>query len=71
MVTAYQVDPETGLIKILMTPGEVELTLALVMRGISPPDLRNSEITRLLKGWELVFENTVQGPPGEEKPLTP
>ncbi len=70
MVTAYQVDPKTGLIMIFLSPEEVELTLALVMRGIAPGELRDSEITRLLKGWELVFENTGQGPPPEEEPLT-
>jgi len=58
MVTAYQVDPKTGLIMLLMSPAEVELTLHLVMRGIKPGELKDSEILRLLKGWELVFENT-------------
>lgn len=56
---AYQADPKTGLVMILVSPTEIDLTLTLLMRGMEPGDLTDPEIKGLLKGWEVVHANNV------------
>lgn len=57
MVTAYQVDPKTGALMLLLTPEELEIVFILVLRGLDPESLNTEETKRVIKGLELVYEN--------------
>lgn len=69
MVTAYQIDPKTGLVMVFVKPEEVDLTLTMLMRGIRPDDLHDPRIYRLLKGWELVWANLFPDKPIPEEEI--
>lgn len=57
MVTAYQVDPKTGAIMLLLTPVQLEILLILVLRGLDPQSLGTPATKELIRGLELIYEN--------------
>lgn len=57
MVTAYQADPKTGLIMLLVTPVELEILFILALRGLEPKSLDDAGVKKAIKGLELIYEN--------------
>lgn len=57
MVTAYQADPKTGAIMLLLTPEELEVIFILALRGLDPQSLNTDLTQKVVKGLELVYEN--------------
>lgn len=66
MVTAYQVEPKTGGLMLLLTPKELETIFTLALRGLDPPALHDDHAKKVIKGLELIYENYGPKEPGPD-----